>query len=353
MRTRAIVTSLLLALGWSVSTGGCQVLAGLTVLEITSSSGSSGTGGEGGSCAVPCANGRACNDSSDCQSGYCAKSGGDGKPGICKEGKKPGVDCMAGDECGTGYCADGVCCNVAHCAGECQSCAASGTGTCAPEKGRTCGASCGDGLVQAGTCGADGTCGALMTTKMCESGAGCNPATLTCNDTCASSSDCAASAFCAVGAKHCAPCGVTPPDATSCTQGQNGCDSCDTSANNTCITSCTAGGECGGSKTRTLTPTKGPARLECNGQCNGLKVLCQGPFLCEVVCDSGSCDGLILMCGPDGPCKITCTGTGCTGAIGAAVSCGDNACDATCADAAAKVTQGCKGSCSCSKGTCL
>jgi len=109
---------------------------------------------------------------------------------------------------------------------------------------------------------------------------------------------------------------------------------------------------CANSRTKTLEPTKGPARLECNGQCNGLKVFCQGPFPCEIVCDDNSCDGLILRCGPDGQCKLTCTGSGCTGVTGATVICGDNGCQATCTNPAAKVAQDCKGSCDCSKGTC-
>ncbi|MEP7122702.1 MAG: hypothetical protein ABJE95_17390 [Byssovorax sp.] len=351
MRTRVLLTSLLLALVSGLSTGGCQVLAGLTVIEITGSTGTGGQGSTGSSSCVPCANGEACNDSSDCQSGYCAKSD-EAKPGVCAATKKPGIECTKGEECGLGYCTDGVCCNVAHCADECQTCSASGTGVCGPTKGATCGASCGDGLVQGGTCGADGKCGPLTPTKMCESSGGCNPATLTCNSTCTSSSDCSSEGFCAMGVGHCAPCNVSPPDPTKCTVGQNGCDSCDAAANNTCVTSCTAAGECGGSKTKTLTPMMGPARLECNGQCNGLKVLCQGPFPCEVVCDSGACNGLTLMCGPDGPCKITCKGTGCVGATGATINCGDNGCEATCEDGAANLTQKCNGSCGCTKTGC-
>ena len=101
-----------------------------------------------------------------------------------------------------------------------------------------------------------------------------------------------------------------------------------------------------------INATKSPGRLVCNGQCNGLNIQCQGPFPCEVVCDSGGCVGMTLNCGPDGPCKLTCQGTGCAGA-GATLNCGDNLCEATCAAGGSMVNQSCGGSCGCTKGTCL
>jgi hypothetical protein len=350
MRTRAFVTALLVVLACLASAGGCQVLAGLTVLQITGSTSSTGAGGEGGggSCA-PCDNGKACSDSSECQSTFCFKSGGEGTTGICKATKKLGLECTLDEECGTGYCTDGVCCNVADCGNECQKCAAS-TGDCKASAGATCGATCGDGEVTAGTCDSKGECAMLMTTK-CGSGAGCNPATLKCDGSCSTSSDCASDGFCTVNMQKCAPCGVSPPDPPKCTVGQNGCDVCD--GDNTCVTTCPNAGDCeGAGKTIVLKPTAGPARLECNGQCNGVTVMCQGPSPCEVLCNDGSCNGLVLKCGPDGPCKVTCTGTGCVGATGASMMCGDNACEATCTDATTQVKQQCGGSCSCTHAGC-
>ncbi len=349
MRTRVLVTSLLVVLSCVASAGGCQVIAGLTVLEITGGTGSS-SGQGGGSCA-PCANGESCLDSSECQSTYCAMTAGEGTPGICKATKKLGLDCSLDEECGSGYCTDGVCCNVADCGDECLSCAAS-TGACKAKVGTTCGKACGDGAVMSGLCDVAGKC-AGVTTTACQSGAGCNPVILVCTTSCSSSAECASNGFCPMGTGKCAPCGVAPPDMTKCMPGQNGCDSCDASSNNTCVKTCAVAGDCeGASKTITLKPTAGPARLECKGQCNGLKVLCQGPFPCEVVCDDGSCDGLILMCGPDGGCNLTCTGTGCTSGMGPTMNCGDNSCKATCADGSAKVKQSCGGSCDCAKGSC-
>lgn len=399
MRTPAIVASLLLALACGVSAGGCQVIAGLTVLEITTSTGSSGGAGgsggiggisttisassTGGACSSDCANGEPCPNNGTCQSEFCANSGGGSALGICAAKKVSGIGCTAKVECKSGYCTDGVCCNVADCANECLSCSASTNGTCKSTIGLLCGVKTATSCSAADTCDAVGNCllnhavvntpcgaacnDAAVVTSLCD-GAGkcsgqqtlpcggnfsCNPMTTACNTSCAAGSECVSTAFCALGKSICAPCGVFPPDAGMCTPGQGGCETCDMPSNNTCVTTCDIVNECIlGMPTKIVSATKGPARLVCKDQCNGLNVMCQGPYPCEVVCESGGCVGLTLTCGPDGPCKITCQGTGCAGA-GATMNCGDNLCEATCAAGGSKVTQSCASSCGCSKGTCL
>ena len=133
-----------------------------------------------------------------------------------------------------------------------------------------------------------------------------------------------------------------------CTPGSGSCETCSGDA---CVQTCDTPGECNGA-TKLLDAGMRPARLVCNGQCNNITVNCQGPFPCEVVCDSNGCNGLTMNCSNDGPCKITCTDTACTGS-GVTMKCGENECGASCGgNPSAKVEQVCGGSCGCSKQAC-
>ena len=162
------MASVLLALACGVAAGGCQVIAGLTVLEVTTStSGSSGgsggiagvssTGGQGGGCNSACANGEPCHDGTACQSGLCAKSGGGSALGICTATKALGIGCTADDECGSGYCTDGVCCTVDDCKKECLSYSPA-DGMCKSTVGLLCGAKGATPCSAADTCDAVGNC---------------------------------------------------------------------------------------------------------------------------------------------------------------------------------------------------
>lgn len=95
----------------------------------------------GGPCA-PCQNGQACDDGSDCVSGYCA--GGTCAPctitadcaetewcdaGLCVPDKQDGDTCTDAEQCASGFCPaqDGACCNQT-CDGLCMACIPGQTG---------------------------------------------------------------------------------------------------------------------------------------------------------------------------------------------------------------------------------
>jgi hypothetical protein len=296
MRTRALFTALMLMLTWAAASSGCQIVSGLTVLQVTAGSGGDGSGGAGGGA-------------------ECATA----------------TDCGASSECGTYTCDS---------AGKCHRDDAS--------YGTPCGAGCGDGVaISAGICDGSGKCAGQVETP-CTTHYGCDLATKECNSHCTSFDDCSSNSFCVTPNGKCAACGVFPPDSPACMTGAGGCETCD---GDLCVETCDAIGECNGS-TKVVNAGMGAARLVCNGQCNGITVNCVGPFPCEVVCDSNGCNDLTVNCSNDGPCKITCSDTGCTGK-GVIMNCGENECGAKCTgDSSAKVDQACGGSCGCTKKGC-
>ncbi len=237
---------------------------------------------------------------------------------------------------------------MVSCGDECLSCAGATPGTCKPRTGAKCGVTCGDGEVTSSTCDSAGKCAGQASTMPCMSNFGCDPVKKACNKDCSSNAECASTGFCVGPAHMCAGCGVYPPG-SMCTVGMGGCETCDPNGDNACVKTCDDVGEC--VITRTLDASKGPVRLVCNDQCNGIAVNCLGPFPCEVICNTNGCFGLTLNCGKDGPCKLTCTGAGCPDAK---MKCGSNECIATCPmGTAAIVTQSCADSCGCAKVNCL
>ncbi len=293
MRTRALVTTLILMSIWAVSSSGCQIFAGLTVLQVTDGTGGGGAGG-----------GAECAQASDC-----------------------GVS----TECGKYTCDS---------AGKCHREDA--------KSGTPCGAGCGDGVViSGGACDGAGQCAGQVETN-CPMNYGCNPATKACNNHCSSFADCSSTGFCVTPVGKCDACGIYPPGAPACTPGSTTCETC---SGDTCVETCDDVGECNGS-TKVINAGMGAARLVCNGQCNGITINCVGPHPCEVVCDSNGCNDLTMNCSNDGPCRITCADTGCTGK-GVIMKCGENECGAKCTgDSSAKVDQACGGSCGCTKQGC-
>jgi hypothetical protein len=278
----------------SVFSGGCQIVSGLTVLQITG-----GAGGEGGD--PECASSSDCGTSTDCSSYTCDSAG------KCQQ-----KDAVSGALCDPSACGDG---EVLF-AGKCD-----GAGACVTQ--------------------------AKASPKLCPMNYGCDPATRECTTLCVERDDCSSTGFCVGPTKRCEVCG-THPNAGPCTPGSGSCEACDVDA---CVETCDAVGECTGIKV--LDAGGRPARLVCDGQCKGLTVNCQGPHLCEVVCDGDGCDGLIMNCSKDGACKITCTDTACTGVGGVVLNCGENACNAICAGAVgAEIEAACKESCGCSKQGC-
>jgi hypothetical protein len=123
MRTRAILTTLVLTLLGIISAGGCQVIAGLTVLQIDEGQGGGGGGGGGEpGCAEPCPMNYGCNPEthecndhcttySDCSStGFCVTPNGRCEacgispplPAQCQ--MQPPEQCQTVETCDTAAC---------------------------------------------------------------------------------------------------------------------------------------------------------------------------------------------------------------------------------------------------------
>jgi hypothetical protein len=293
-----------------------------------------------------CSSADTCNSLGNCQANH--KDAGT----IC--GDESDTECSAPDTCdGAGTCKD----NHAPASTPCGSatsdtCTApdtcNGAGLCLANNvvsGTACGGKClGSTLYPAGTC-ASGACSAQGVS--CPGGYACNAAQTACAQSCNGAAECADTHFC-VGMLHtCAICGTIPPPPYSCTPGVGQCESCD--GGTTCVKTCDTAGECTGGKViGGMGMGVPPARLECNDQCDGITVTCQGPAGCEVVCGEGGCENLHLVCDLNGPCKLTCHGNSCAGAT---VSCGDNQCNIAC-DQPTAITRTCNQACSCANDGC-
>ena len=118
-----------------------------------------------------------CGGDADCvANGYC-----DVDNSVCVAAQKAnGETCMFPNECQSGFCVDGFCCNVAGCAGDCNSCGVPGLqGQCAPQQvGTTCRAA-------VGGCDVAETCDGIQTTCPADviamSGATCRPSVGACD----------------------------------------------------------------------------------------------------------------------------------------------------------------------------
>jgi hypothetical protein len=172
---------------------------------------------EGGACKVSCVGPEDCSDGNPCINGSCGRS-------------PLGAACQSSPDCNSGNCVDGVCCDVASCAGPCRSCNLAGaagscqnlaanaqprSSGCPAESATTCGRTgrCdGAGACQlqtAGTVCAAGTCAAGMETSAatCNGAGVCLPGAPrpcgyfgclgdTCHTSCTTDDQCAATAFC-------------------------------------------------------------------------------------------------------------------------------------------------------------
>jgi hypothetical protein len=287
---------------------------------------------EGKACGDPtddeCTDPDTCNAMGNCQANHAAAGF------AC--GDSSDTACTAPDTCdGAGKCkSNHAPMNTACGSAVVDTCTAAdscdGVGNCLSHdvgNGTLCGNSCvGDTLYAPGTCTA-GVCSAQGVP--CPGNYACNGAQTACNTQCNSSAECASGTLCLAMLHNCVACGIFPPPPYTCTPGSGTCD-----AQNECNTNKTLGGMGMGIP---------PARLECNGQCNGITVTCQGPSGCEVICGPGGCNNLHLNCDLNGPCKLTCHGNSCAGA---SVGCGDNTCDVSC-DQLTAMTHTCNGACSC------
>ncbi len=217
-------------------------------------------------CKTSCATEADCATGLKCTGGACV-------------GKANGSACAAGTECTSGFCADGVCCNSA-CTGQCESCSEV-VGLCTAVKGKPrgsrpacsgstsdpiCGNQCdgdtrtscrypststacgtgsycsGSNLVSAKRCNGSGSCSLSGRTTSC-SPYTCDPATLACKMSCATTADCASGLFCQGGAclpgtTTCDGSDVVAPDGTRTSCSPYGC------ANGRCATRCTSQSQC-------------------------------------------------------------------------------------------------------------
>jgi hypothetical protein len=74
--------------------------------------------------------------------------------------------------------------------------------------------------------------------------------------------------------------------------------------------------------------------VECGGSqsCHLTTIVCPDTYACTILCDATkgqTCQGAIVDCSPTGPCNLHC-GVGPQACITAMMSCGQNACQATC-----------------------
>ncbi|KYF88233.1 hypothetical protein BE20_23550 [Sorangium cellulosum] len=206
-------------------------------------------------------------------------------------------------------------------------------GDCGPV-GERCGGTCKEGIVTPpGTCRDDGTCSTEPTS--CGS-YDCDPSGTACATSCSIFKGCVERAVCDTMSATCMACGASPPDPAPC----DGCERCE---GGKCITRCDTEGEC--VRDRMLDAKERPARLECNDQCNNIRVVCIGPYPCEVVCGDGGCQGLHMHCSHDGPCYLECSRSGCASNV--KLDCGANTCLAACILETTIVDQTCGSSCSC------
>jgi len=337
-------------------------------------------GGTG--CAASCATNADCTSGNVCTAQSC--------------GLKPlGAACMAGSECNSGFCAQGVCCKTS-CAGNCMSCALTGTGgTCSTvPAGQDPLNQCAD---QGATgCGTDGTCdgsggcrnyvsGTVCAAATCSGsnytpqrtcdGAGtCQGATAiscgaytcggtTCRTTCGADADCIAPNICNAGQCTKKPLGLTCAAGTECASGlcqQGVC--CSSSCTGTCR-SCALTGTAG---TCTFVPVGADPLNQCtdNGAAGcGTDGTCDGAGGCRLyaagtICVAQSCTGSTYspartcngtgvcqttslsqcdpyVCGTGGTCLMTCASTAdCTSPNTClANSCGKKPIGATCGGA--------------------
>ncbi len=211
-------------------------------------------------------------------------------------------------------------------------------GDCGPV-GTRCGGTCEDGTVTPpGTCRGDGTCSAEP--RSCGSYA-CDLSGTACATSCSIFDGCVDAAVCDTMTATCMACGASPPDPAPC----DGCEHCE---GGKCVTRCDTEGECVGD--RMLDAKARPARLECNGQCNNIDVVCIGPHPCEVVCGDGGCQGLLMRCSHDGPCYLECGRSGCASNV--KFECGTNICITACLLETTIIDQECGSSCSCMSQVC-
>ncbi|HVU50227.1 MAG TPA: hypothetical protein VHL80_06055 [Polyangia bacterium] len=313
---------------------------------------STGIGGSGGvsSTGVGGAVGSGTGGVTSTGRGGSGGAGGGGVPGP----KKIGESCVERIDCASTFCENGVCCG-SSCEGNCQSCALPGsTGACKPlPAGTVCvPAQCNGNMASGGfTCDGKGGCPVIpQPARICAPYA-CNPATATCNTTCASDADCFNSK-CVNGACGLTPIGAKCANGSECATGfcaDGQC--CNVACQGPCVSCVLAGreGTCwpidaGGLDPHGRCIDQGAASCGTNGRCDGLGACASYPP--GTSCSPASCTGSTLTmagqcnslqqcvagaascapyaCRADAPlCRIDCPGGDANCAAG--FYCGDDA----------------------------
>jgi len=303
MRMRALLRALTLALACGSAGFGCQIVAGLTVLQITGGSGGGGGTGTTGSGEMVC----------------------DGE-GPCKPPKGDGNSCSTDEECGSTHCTDGVCCKVSTCLDGCWSCAVSSDGTCQPKTNSLCGSSVDDACTDPDTCDAQGicqprhatvgtSCGQMVATECsapdtCDGSGSCKPNDMPIKTKCGSAIDDA----------------CTDPD--SC-DGLGVCQSRDATQGTACGGTCAldiavAVGTCNGTGAcSSSTPMKCPANYGCAADGKSCATTCTATTGCSATgfcitpavpptCTGcGSMPGMPSCPGSGGSCETCAVGGTC------------------------------------------
>jgi hypothetical protein len=224
----------------------------------------------------------------------------------------------------------------------------SGTGGSAVDAGHDAG----DAGVDSGSCTGSSTCSPACVGNTLYPGGPCNAGACPAGQLCPTTMDAGLCIEPPGMTAMCVSCGTYPDmSTTSCTTGD--CSGCDVDSgvcatpcvSGVCATGCPDGGTCAGNPV-TIDASQRAARYECTGPqgCNGVDVVCSGPYPCTVVCNGG-CVGLHLTCDAEGPCTLACEDMSC---MGATMVCGHNSCDVTCTQHG-PTTQTCGDACRCTQ----
>ncbi|MBI4702768.1 MAG: hypothetical protein HY744_16740 [Deltaproteobacteria bacterium] len=291
----------------------------------------------------------------------------------CVAKKDNGKACADPKECKSGSCVDLFCCDTA-CAGKCEACGLQGSeGKCSfVAKGQDPADECPGGACNgAGACALDGA-QKCVADKDCLSGF-CPPQDLVCCDkvcsgtceACLKSKTGGTDGVCGYVTKDtepdgdckgqgkcwaqgvCLACGETPlaPGGKPCPKE---CTSCDQGFR-ICTIKCQQG-DC------TNKALACPAGYDCDVQCTGLvsckgaTITCPDSYDCKVACSgSQACQGTKIACSTLGTCNLTCD-QGQDHCKDAQLTCGTNACTATCNDPKEpKPAASCGNSCQCTQ----
>lgn len=147
------------------------------------------------------------------------------------------------------------------------------------------------------------------------------------------------------GMGNCVACGSPPtaPGGNMCPAECTG--GCEGANNELCVIECDDSNECA---TQMLTC---PADFDCQVNCTGSNgcamatINCPSTYQCTINCNgSNACVGTDFNCSMDGPCNLSCGNQQCAGGT---LTCGSDACGASCQGGVGKPTVTCNDSCNC------